>query len=203
MLRRGVAAVAFPAIPWVAPGKFVHMLVTLDFRDDRRGRDRKTEAVAAHEAEVLAPQAGVLNAVDESSVGNDSQSGHRPTHRQQAGLQDVQVIHLGGGTAGDRRGGVVTYRFGQFDTARMRQNLGIVQTFAQPLGQAWQIENNGGGSDRASQWAATYLIDTNNKAPIKGAHLDLEAVARHSPFPALTLLDTLYRCASFPGGSAL
>lgn len=136
MLGRGIASITFPTVARIIFGKFIHMLVAGHLGYDGGGGDGEAEAISPHKAAVFTAQSRILKAIYEGTIGNHAEAGDRPAHGQQAGLQDVELIHFGGGTAGHRSDRVIFDGRGQLYPARMRQNLGVIKSFAQPGRQA-------------------------------------------------------------------
>ena len=148
-------------ILWVKPVQFEHLTIAVLLGQYRRGRNAGFRLVAAHDrAQPVAAEIWQAIAVDQHLSRFTREPHYRAFHRQQAGLQDINVVHLPMARFGDGPGDCLELDlvFQRFALPR-REFLRIGQS-ADARG---VVENHGGRDHRTGQGPATGFVDPGYK----------------------------------------
>ena len=104
MFRHGVALVGFEAVARAIQRQCAHQAVARHLGDDRGGRDRHDNAVAADHRIAVAGHVDLVAAVDEHMLRHLGQRTDRARQRPERGAQDIVAIDPRRRGKGDRKG---------------------------------------------------------------------------------------------------
>ena len=196
--RRCVAFMIGETIARKRPVKFRHQAVTIDFRDDGGGGDRKVNAIAFVETVLRLRKIRNRPAVHEHVLGRDRQQRHRQFHRLNSGSVDIDTVNIldGNDSDADSRG----YRANltvQALPGLFIKCLRIIDRIDFGTGR----KDNRGGNDGTGKRPHSHFVDSRNVHDTGLPQDTLEMKHRVEPLAlARLLLEPFGEClVKFPG----
>src|SRR6266581_9017165 len=174
MRARRISLVLVEAVLGKAQMQPAHFRVAFGLRKNRGRGDHPDLRVAIDDRAGGERKRRAMRAVEQHLVGQDRKRFHRPAHREQACLQDVEAVDLLDTRPGDRPGERPFLDEGGEPLAlECAQQLGIGDAGRRP---APRLEHHGRGKDRSRERPAAGLVDAADQADC--SHGKTASVAR-------------------------